>query len=66
MQYKYYCSNCDRNVYIDIPMSEYNQRKDGNLCPDCKGPIRRVIEWSGVASGSGEGWFGKSNGCSAI
>ena len=47
-------------------MSEYNHRKDGNICPDCKGPIRRVIEWSGVASGSGEGWFGKSNGCSAI
>lgn len=47
-------------------MSEYNQKKYGNICPDCKGPIRRVIEWEGIATGSNDGWFGKSDGSKSI
>ena len=47
-------------------MSEYDKRKNSNLCPVCYAVdsnqviMQRVIEWTGIASGSGEGWFGRA------
>lgn len=62
MTYQFYCSNCDKDFDVDIPIAEYDVEKTNQTCPICKGPIRRVIIWNGTATGSGAGWFGKSNG----
>ena len=53
MQYKFYCVNCDKDLFIDILMSEYDKEKSNQTCPVCKGPLRRVIEWNGPATING-------------
>lgn len=40
--------------------------KDKQKCPYCHKKLERVLEWSGVATGSGDGWFGRSNGGKTI
>lgn len=46
-------------------MSEYDNQKNRQICPVCYAVdsnqviMQRVIEWTGIASGSGEGWFGR-------
>lgn len=53
-------------------MSEYDSQKNSQICPVCYAIdsnqvlLKRVLEWSGIASGSGSGWFGKSDGCKSI
>ena len=71
MLYKFSCPSCDYTAEIDIPMSEYVEQKNRQICPVCYAVdsnqviMQRVIEWTGIASGSGEGWFGR-NGSKAI
>lgn len=66
MEYRWRCTKCNKECIKSIPIDEYDKEKGNQICPSCGSKLERVIEWSGVASGSGEGWFGKSNGCSAI
>lgn len=53
-------------------MSEYDSQKSSQLCPVCYAIdsnqvlLKRVIEWSGSATGTGDGWFGKSDGSRMI
>lgn len=53
MIYQFYCAKCNKDFDVDIPMSEYDKEKTGQKCPDCNGPIRRVIQWEGPASING-------------
>ena len=72
MLYKFSCPSCDYTTEIDIPMSEYDTLKDKQICPVCYAVdsnqvlLKRVIEWTGIASGNGSGWFGKSDGSKSI
>ena len=72
MLYKFACPSCNYVTEIDIPMAEYDNQKNSQLCPVCydidsnQVPLKRILEWSGIASGSGSGWFGKSDGSKAI
>lgn len=72
MLYKFSCPSCNYITEIDIPIAEYDKQKDKQLCPVCYAVdsnqvlLKRVIEWTGIASGSGSGWFGKSDGCKSI
>lgn len=72
MLYKFSCPSCKYVTEIDIPMSEYDSQKDKQICPVCYAVnsnqvlMNRVIEWTGIASGNGSGWFGKSDGSTAI
>lgn len=72
MLYKFRCPSCNYTTEIDIPISEYDDQKDKQICPVCYAvdsnqvSLKRVIEWTGIASGSGSGWFGKSDGSTAI
>ena len=72
MLYKFKCPSCNYTTEIDIPMPEYATPKDTQLCPVCYAVdsnqvlLKRVLEWSGIASGSGDGWFGRSDGSTAI
>ena len=43
-------------------MADYDKEKNNQVCPDCNGKLQRVLEWKGVATGSGAGWCGKSDG----
>ena len=72
MIYRFKCTTCNRTFDIDIPMSEYDNQKDKQICPICYAVdsnqvlLKRVLEWSGIATGNGSGWFGKSDGSTAI
>ena len=72
MKYAFQCPTCNKTFDIDIPMTEYDSLKDKQLCPVCYALnsnqvlLKRVIEWDGIASGSGDGWFGRSDGSTAI
>lgn len=53
-------------------MSDYDSQKNKQICPVCYAVdsnqvlLKRVIEWTGIASGSGSGWFGRSDGSKSI
>ena len=72
MLYRFRCPSCEYVTEIDIPMVEYDNLKDKQLCPVCLALdsnqiiLKRVIEWNGTATGSGEGWFGRSDGSRMI
>ena len=38
------------------------KKKNNQVCPACNGKLERVIEWQGIATGSGSGWCGNSYG----
>ena len=62
MQYKFQCTKCRKTFYSEIAISDYSELKDKQKCPKCDSPSKRVIEWEGIATGSGSGWCGKSDG----
>ena len=62
MTYKFRCEKCEKDFDIDILISEYDAEKEKQVCPDCGAKIKRVIEWTGIATGNGEGWHGKKGG----
>ena len=72
MLYTFKCTSCNYTTEIDICMSEYDKQKNRQICPVCLALdsnqviMQRVIEWNGIASGSGEGWYGRSDGSKAI
>lgn len=72
MLYKFSCPSCNYTTEIDIPMSDYDNQKNCQICPVCYAVdsnqvlLKRVIEWNGIATATGDGWFGKSDGSTAI
>ena len=66
MIYKFYCKACDMEHELDIPIAKYTDLKDKQTCPCCHKKLERVLEWTGVATGSGQGWFGRSDGGKTI
>ena len=66
MKYNFKCKKCGKTQEKEINMKDYDKLKNSQACDDCGGKLERIIEWQGTASGSGDGWFGKSNGCKSI
>lgn len=72
MIYRFRCPSCNYTTEIDIPMSDYDNQKNCQICPVCYAVdsnqvlLKRVIEWNGIATATGDGWFGKSDGSTAI
>ena len=66
MEYKFYCESCGNEQNIAIPMDEYDNKKNCQTCKKCGKLMKRKIEFTGFSSGSGDGWFGKSNGETTI
>lgn len=62
MKYLYTCEKCKKDFEMEIAMKDYAFQKDKQTCPKCNSVMRRVIEWRGIAEGSGAGWCGKSTG----
>ena len=62
MNYNFKCENCGKKIDVEICIKDYDRLKNNQICPDCKGKLKRVIEWGGIATGSGDGWVGKSTG----
>lgn len=60
MNYDFKCENCNKTVEVDINMNDYDKEKNNQFCPVCHSKMNRVLNWSGVAIGKGEGWFGKA------
>ena len=70
MYYRFICTNknCGAEEEKEIPMKDYDKEKEKQVCSSCGGKMQRfrLLEWEGFAKGSGEGWFGKSDGSNAI
>lgn len=68
MLYRFICVNksCGAEEEKEIAIKDYDEEKEKQVCSACGGKMQRLLEWSGIATGSGEGWFGKSNGGKAI
>lgn len=66
MIYRFICTECKCEEEKNIPVSDYDTEKEKQVCSNCGAKMQRVIEWGGIATGSGEGWFGKSDGSNAI
>lgn len=66
MFYRFQCTECKSEEEKNIPVSDYDTEKEKQVCSNCGAKMQRVIEWGGIATGSGEGWFGKSDGSNAI
>lgn len=66
MIYKFSCKKCGHIEELDIPIDKYSELKDKQFCVLCRSPLQRVIEWEGIAEGSGPGWFGRSDGSNVI
>ena len=66
MQYTFTCSKCNKEEQKEIPINEYDTLKDKQVCSKCGSKMTRKIEWGGAATGSGDGWFGKSGGSKTI
>jgi len=62
MFYNFKCENCNKTFEVEIAIKDYDKEKGNQTCPECKGKMKRVIEWSGIAEGSGAGWFGARGG----
>jgi predicted nucleic acid-binding Zn ribbon protein len=62
MNYLFKCQNCGAEQQKEICIKEYDRLKNLQVCIKCGGAMKRVIEWRGIASGSGSGWCGKSTG----
>ena len=65
MYYTFKCSDCGKAQEVEIAIKDYDKEKDKQKC-SCGGKLKRVIEWSGIATADGSGWFGKSDGSKAI
>ena len=61
MYYTFKCSDCGKVQEVEIAIKDYDKEKDKQEC-SCGGKLKRVIEWEGIAEGSGAGWFGARGG----
>lgn len=62
MKYRFICEACRCEEEKEIAIKDYDAEKEKQVCTNCGGKMTRVIEWEGTASGSGDGWCGKSTG----
>ena len=65
MKYNFKCNVCGAEEEKEIAIKDYDKEKDKQEC-SCGGKLKRVIEWEGIATAEGSGWFGKSDGSKAI
>ena len=65
MKYNFKCNVCGAEEEKEIAIKDYDKEKDKQNC-SCGGKLKRVIEWEGIATAEGQGWFGKSDGSKAI
>lgn len=42
-KYDFNCEKCKTNVELEIPMSEYNEVKDKQVCSKCGSKLVRVL-----------------------
>jgi predicted nucleic acid-binding Zn ribbon protein len=67
MFYRFQCTKCKCEEEKEIAVKEYDTEKEKQVCSNCGAKMQRVIEWGGIATSSNNnGWFGKSDGSSAI
>ncbi len=62
MFYNFKCQNCGEVQEKEICVKDYDRLKNSQTCSKCGGTLKRIIEWTGIAEGKGQGWCGKSHG----
>ena len=53
MEYRFKCPTCGNEQTIAIPMDEYDQKKNCQVCIKCGKILKRKIEFSGSIGGTG-------------
>ena len=53
MEYRFRCPKCGNEQKIAIPMDEYDELKDKQICDDDGSPLERIIEFEGSIGGTG-------------
>ena len=48
MYYNFKCKSCNKVQEVEIPISNYDKEKEKQVCPICKGEMKRVLEWQGL------------------
>ena len=62
MFYKFFCEKCQKETEIEIALKDYDAEKTKQVCKNCGASLKRKIEWTGIATGNGDGWCGKKGG----
>ena len=60
MEYQFSCKKCNKTYDLEISMKDYDKLKDKQTCPECNSKLERVLSWTGIAIGKGEGWHGRA------
>ena len=61
--YNFKCTKCGKEQEKEISMKDYDRVKNTQVCKECGGVLKRIIEWKGIATSSNSnGWCGKSTG----
>lgn len=50
MTYTFRCEKCNKQEEINIPMSEYDEEKDKQVCVYCRAKLKRVLEFNGTVN----------------
>lgn len=53
MKYLFNCLKCGCDEEKEIPIADYDKLKNYQVCSNCGGDMKRVIEWEGLASNLG-------------
>ena len=61
MFYNFKCEKCGKVEEKEFSINDYDREKENQKCT-CGGKMKRVIEWNGIAEGSGAGWCGARGG----
>lgn len=61
MKYLFKCETCGAEEEKEIAIKDYDSEKDKQKCT-CGNKMKRVIQWEGIAEGSGIGWYGARGG----
>lgn len=60
--YDFECEECKTTFEVEIPMSEYSEKKDNQVCPNCGKKLTRVMnQISGTIYNCG-GFYDTDNG----
>lgn len=59
--YEFQCERCEIKKEFRMKISEYDEMKDNLKCEErnCRGKMKRVVDYSGTFQLNGVGWFGK-------
>lgn len=63
-KYTFGCEACKKAYEVTMKISEYTEKKDSQVCPECGGPLKRLVDPT-LFSLVGHGWYSDGYGITA-